>query len=128
RPDLPKVVISLVPFVDVLNTMLDDTLPLTVGEYLEWGNPNIAEQYAVMRTYCPYTNLEAKDYPATLVRTSLSPPGPPSGRANPADGAPGKPPAVPPDTARQSKFDASSMPGQGASPGNAVDHGLLTYR
>lgn len=71
RPDLCRVVLSHVPFVDVLNTMLDDTLPLTVGEYLEWGNPNVAEDYAYMRTYCPYTNLHAASYPAMLVRTSL---------------------------------------------------------
>jgi oligopeptidase B len=72
RPDLFKVVLPVVPFVDVLNTMLDDTLPLTVGEYLEWGNPNEPDAYAYMRTYCPYTNLEAKEYPAMLVRTSLN--------------------------------------------------------
>ena len=72
RPDLFHAVLSHVPFVDVLNTMLDDTLPLTVGEYVEWGNPNVAEEYAVMRTYCPYTNLEEKDYPAMLLKTSLN--------------------------------------------------------
>lgn len=72
RPDLFHAVLSQVPFVDVLNTMLDDTLPLTVGEYVEWGNPNIADEYAVMRTYCPYTNLAAKAYPAMLVKTSLN--------------------------------------------------------
>ena len=72
RPDLFHAVLSQVPFVDVLNTMLDDTLPLTVGEYLEWGNPNIDADYEYMRTYCPYTNLEAKDYPAMLVKTSLN--------------------------------------------------------
>jgi oligopeptidase B len=60
RPDLFHAVVSYVPFVDVLNTMFDDTLPLTVGEYLEWGNPNIEAEYRVMRTYCPYTNLEPK--------------------------------------------------------------------
>ena len=72
RPDLFRAVLSYVPFVDVLNTMLDATLPLTVGEYLEWGNPNVADEYATMRTYCPYTNLEAKAYPATLIKTSLN--------------------------------------------------------
>jgi oligopeptidase B len=72
RPDLFQTVVSLVPFVDVLNTMLDDTLPLTIGEYLEWGNPNVADEYAYMRTYCPYTNLEAGAYPTTLIRTSLN--------------------------------------------------------
>jgi oligopeptidase B len=72
RPDLFRGVITKVPFVDVLNTMLDATLPLTVPEYEEWGNPNIAEEYAVMRAYCPYTNLAAKDYPAMLVKTSFN--------------------------------------------------------
>ena len=72
RPDLFRAVLSQVPFVDVLNTMLDDTLPLTIGEYLEWGNPNVKEDYEYMRTYCPYTNLEAKAYPALLVKTSLN--------------------------------------------------------
>jgi len=72
RPDLFRAVVSVVPFVDVINTMLDDTLPLTVGEYLEWGNPNVKDDYQTMKTYCPYTNLEAKEYPATLVRTSLN--------------------------------------------------------
>jgi oligopeptidase B len=72
RPELFHTVMSYVPFVDVLNTMLDDTLPLTIGEYLEWGNPNKLDEYAYMRTYCPYTNLEAKAYPVTLIRTSLN--------------------------------------------------------
>ncbi|HEY8173363.1 MAG TPA: S9 family peptidase [Dehalococcoidia bacterium] len=72
RPELFRGVISKVPFVDVLNTMLDATLPLTVAEYEEWGNPNIADEYAVMRAYCPYTNLEAKDYPTLLVKTSFN--------------------------------------------------------
>ncbi len=72
RPGLFHAVLSQVPFVDVLNTMLDDTLPLTVGEYLEWGNPNVDADYEYMRTYCPYTNLEAKEYPAMLVKTSLN--------------------------------------------------------
>jgi oligopeptidase B len=72
RPDLFHAVLTQVPFVDVINTMLDDTLPLTVGEYLEWGNPNVKEEYDYIKTYCPYTNLEAKDYPTTLVKTSLN--------------------------------------------------------
>ncbi len=72
RPDLFAAVVSNVPFVDVLNSMLDDSLPLTVGEYLEWGNPNVAEQYAYMKSYCPYTNIESKDYPAMLVKTSFN--------------------------------------------------------
>ncbi|MEO5799082.1 MAG: S9 family peptidase [Gemmatimonadales bacterium] len=65
-------VLSQVPFVDVLNTMSDATLPLTVGEYDEWGNPEIAEEYGWMRGYCPYTNLVAGPYPVMLVRTSLN--------------------------------------------------------
>jgi oligopeptidase B len=56
----------------VLNTMLDATLPLTVGEYEEWGNPQIAEDYFYMKSYCPYTNLAAKSYPAILVKTGLN--------------------------------------------------------
>ncbi len=72
RPDLFRAVLSQVPFVDVLNTMLDASLPLTVGEYLEWGNPNVREDYAYMKTYCPYTNLAAHAYPAMLVKTSLN--------------------------------------------------------
>ena len=71
RPELFRMVISHVPFVDVLNTMLDATLPLTVGEYEEWGNPQIAEDYFYMKSYCPYTNLEHKAYPAMLVKTGL---------------------------------------------------------
>ena len=57
RPELFHAVISHVPFVDVLNTMLDPSLPLTVAEYEEWGNPQIAEEYFWMKAYCPYTNL-----------------------------------------------------------------------
>ncbi|MEW6735795.1 MAG: S9 family peptidase [Acidobacteriota bacterium] len=72
RPDLFKAVIARVPFVDVINTMLDASLPLTVGEYQEWGNPNIKAEYDYMKSYCPYTNLAAKDYPAMLVKTSLN--------------------------------------------------------
>ncbi|MFN2455625.1 MAG: S9 family peptidase [Pyrinomonadaceae bacterium] len=72
RPDLFKAVISQVPFVDVLNTMLDASLPLTVGEYLEWGNPNERAAYEYMKTYSPYDNIEAKAYPTMLVKTSLN--------------------------------------------------------
>ena len=72
RPELFAAVVSLVPFVDVLNTMLDDTLPLTVGEYEEWGNPNEREAYLRIKDYCPYTNVQAHEYPAMLVRTSLN--------------------------------------------------------
>lgn len=72
RPDLFRIVISHVPFVDVLSTMLDASLPLTVGEYEEWGNPQIADDYFCMKSYCPYTNLERKAYPAMLVKTGLN--------------------------------------------------------
>jgi oligopeptidase B len=72
RPELFRMVISHVPFVDVLNTMLDASLPLTVGEYEEWGNPRIAEDYFYMKSYCPYTNVEAKAYPTMLVKTGLN--------------------------------------------------------
>jgi oligopeptidase B len=70
RPDLFKVVLNHVPFVDVLTTMLDEDIPLTVGEFEEWGNPEIKEQYDYMKTYCPYTNIAARDYPTILVKTS----------------------------------------------------------
>jgi oligopeptidase B len=72
RPDLFRMVISHVPFVDVINTMLDASLPLTVGEYEEWGNPQIAGDYAYMKSYDPYSNLERKAYPTMLVKTSLN--------------------------------------------------------
>jgi oligopeptidase B len=72
RPDLFKAVVAEVPFVDVINTMLDETLPLTAGEFIEWGNPKIAEQYAWMRAYSPYDNLKPGAYPAMLVRTGLN--------------------------------------------------------
>jgi oligopeptidase B len=69
RPYLFHAAISHVPFVDVLNTMLDASLPLTVGEYEEWGNPQVAEDYWAMRAYCPYTNVAPRAYPAMLVKT-----------------------------------------------------------
>ncbi len=72
RPDLFKAVVSQVPFVDVMNTMLDSSLPLTVGEYLEWGNPNEEKAYKYMRSYSPYENLARKAYPSILVETSLN--------------------------------------------------------
>ena len=72
RPDLFKAVHSAVPFVDVMNTMMDATLPLTVGEYLEWGNPNEKAAYDYMKTYSPYDNLEKRAYPAILVTTSFN--------------------------------------------------------
>jgi oligopeptidase B len=72
RPELFHVVLSHVPFVDVMNTMLDASLPLTVAVYEEWGNPNEAEAFAYMRSYSPYDNLNPGDYPAMLVKTSLN--------------------------------------------------------
>src|SRR5580704_10102917 len=72
RPDLFRAVHAAVPFVDVMNTMLDASLPLTVGEYLEWGNPNEQAAYDYMKSYSPYDNLEKRAYPAMLVTTSLN--------------------------------------------------------
>ena len=72
RPDLFKVVISHVPFVDVMNTMLDASLPLTVPEYEEWGNPNEKAAYDYMLKYSPYDNLRRGAYPAILVKTSFN--------------------------------------------------------
>jgi oligopeptidase B len=72
RPDLFKAAVVQVPFVDVINTMLDETLPLTVGEFQEWGNPKIKAEYDYLKTYSPYENIAEKDYPAILVRTSLN--------------------------------------------------------
>lgn len=72
RPDLFKAVVSYVPFVDVINTMMDASLPLTVQEYLEWGNPNEKEAYAYMKSYSPYDNLAPGEYPAMLIKTSLN--------------------------------------------------------
>ena len=72
RTDLFKVAVAYVPFVDVINTMLDPTLPLTTQEYLEWGNPNDKDAYVYMKSYDPYMNVAKKKYPAMLVRTSLN--------------------------------------------------------
>jgi oligopeptidase B len=74
RPDLFRVVIAEVPFVDVVNTMLDASLPLTVIEYDEWGNPNDPAAYSYIRSYSPYDNLERKDYPSILVTAGLNDP------------------------------------------------------
>ncbi|KJD32745.1 protease 2 [Tamlana sedimentorum] len=71
NPELYNGVIAAVPFVDVVTTMLDDTIPLTTGEYDEWGNPNKAEYYFYMKSYSPYDNVEAKAYPNILVTTGL---------------------------------------------------------
>ena len=72
RPDLFKAVVSQVPFVDVINTMLDASLPLTTSEYLEWGNPNEKPAFDYMMKYSPYDNVKATSYPATLVQISLN--------------------------------------------------------
>ena len=71
RPELWNGVVADVPFVDVVNTMLDEDIPLTTGEYDEWGNPNVEEDYLYMKSYSPYENVEAKEYPAMLVTTGL---------------------------------------------------------
>jgi oligopeptidase B len=71
RPDLYRAIVSHVPFVDVMNTMLDPTLPLTVPEYEEWGDPNGKDAFESMLNYSPYDNLREGEYPAILVKTSL---------------------------------------------------------
>lgn len=71
RPDLWKGIIAQVPFVDVVTTMLDESIPLTTGEYDEWGNPNEKQYYDYILSYSPYDNVEAKDYPAMLITTGL---------------------------------------------------------
>jgi len=70
-PELFKGMVAQVPFVDVLTTMLDDSIPLTTGEYDEWGNPNEKTYYDYMKSYSPYDNVEKKDYPNLLVTTGL---------------------------------------------------------
>lgn len=72
RPDLFKVVLAQVPFVDVINTMLDASLPLTTAEYLEWGNPNEKPAFDYMMTYSPYDNVAARNYPTMLIKVSLN--------------------------------------------------------
>jgi oligopeptidase B len=71
RPDLWKGIVSAVPFVDVVTTMLDDSIPLTTGEYDEWGNPNEEKYYHYIKSYSPYDNIESKDYPSMLITTGL---------------------------------------------------------
>lgn len=71
NPELYHGVLAAVPFVDVVTTMLDDTIPLTTGEYDEWGNPNKLRYYNYMKSYSPYDNVEEKDYPNMLVTTGL---------------------------------------------------------
>lgn len=70
-PELYKGAVAQVPFVDVVTTMLDESIPLTTGEYDEWGNPNVKEYYNYIKSYSPYDNIETKDYPALLVTTGL---------------------------------------------------------
>ena len=72
RPDLFKAVVAQVPFVDVMNTMLDATLPLTTSEYIEWGNPNEKPAFDYMLQYSPYDNIKPQAYPAMLVQVSLN--------------------------------------------------------
>ncbi len=72
RPDLFHAVHAAVPFVDMMNTMMDASLPLTTGEYLEWGDPNNKVAYDYMRSYSPYDNIERKAYPSMLVTTGLN--------------------------------------------------------
>lgn len=74
RPDLFAAVVAKVPFVDALNTMLDASLPLTVGEYEEWGNPNEKPFYDYIKSYAPYENVAAREYPAMLVTAGLNDP------------------------------------------------------
>ena len=74
RPDLFKIVVADVPFVDVINTMLDPSLPLTVEEYEEWGNPEDKQYYDYMKSYSPYDNVEAKNYPNMLITAGLNDP------------------------------------------------------
>ncbi|HEX2849308.1 MAG TPA: S9 family peptidase [Acidimicrobiales bacterium] len=72
RPDLFRAVVAHVPFVDVVTTMLDESIPLTIGEFEEWGNPKDPEFYRYMKSYSPYDNVEAKAYPPMLVTTGLN--------------------------------------------------------
>ena len=70
-PQCFKAIVAQVPFVDCVTTMLDDSIPLTTGEYDEWGNPNEKKYYDYMLSYSPYDNVERKDYPHTLVTSGL---------------------------------------------------------
>ena len=72
RPDLYQTIVAQVPFVDVVTTMLDETLPLTTGEYEEWGNPNEEEYFNYMLSYSPYDNVEAKEYPNILITGGIN--------------------------------------------------------
>ncbi|MDT5123874.1 MAG: oligopeptidase [Acidobacteriota bacterium] len=72
RPDLFKAAVAQVPFVDIINTMLDASLPLTTSEYIEWGNPNEKPAFDYMISYSPYDNVKAQNYPAMLIKVSLN--------------------------------------------------------
>jgi oligopeptidase B len=74
RPDLFAVVVAMVPFVDALTTELDETLPLTVGEWEEWGNPKQKEYYDYIKSYSPYDNVGAAKYPNILITAGLNDP------------------------------------------------------
>jgi Protease II len=71
RPDLWNGIVAQVPYVDVITTMSDPSIPLTTGEYLEWGNPANKEEYFYMKSYSPYDNVEAKAYPNMLITTAF---------------------------------------------------------
>jgi oligopeptidase B len=72
RPDLCKAAVLKVPFVDAVTTMLDESIPLTVQEFQQWGNPKVKAEYDYLKAYCPYTNMKKAAYPAMLVMTSLN--------------------------------------------------------
>ena len=72
RPDLYRAIVARVPFVDVLNTMLDGDLPLTPGEYNEWGNPKEEEYYQYIKSYSPYDNVKSQNYPHVYVTGGLN--------------------------------------------------------
>ena len=70
-PERYRTIVSLVPFVDVVTTMLDESIPLTTNEFDEWGNPEVPRYYAYMLSYSPYDQIAAKTYPSMFVRTGL---------------------------------------------------------
>jgi oligopeptidase B len=72
RPDLCKAAVLKVPFVDAVTTMLDESIPLTVQEFQQWGNPKVKAEYDYLKSYCPYTNIKNANYPAMLVMTALN--------------------------------------------------------
>ncbi len=72
RPDLCGAAVLKVPFVDAVTTMLDESIPLTVQEFKQWGNPKVKAEYDYLKAYCPYTNIRKAAYPSMLVMTSLN--------------------------------------------------------